>query len=202
MREQDAPELSARQHGQRTRLESGQTDPGEQARDLGTHAPGQAETDGTALPCQGEKIGNGDRQRRIDGKDLRNVADRARPRPVQHDLTIKGYLIDHRGQKGGLARAVRADEHVNAAPADAQRDALEQRLAMPAHRERIDFEQRGRVAFGHASVISARIIVSTLRCISRSNLSGVYAPDAMCVMVYTLTRASSRSTFSIGSGKV
>ena len=66
------------------------------------------------------------------------------------------------------------DDDVDAAAPNAQPHVVEQRLAMAPHGEAVDLEERGRLAaVGHASVTSARIIVSTFRCISRSNLSAV-----------------------------
>ena len=49
---------------------------------------------------------------------------------------------------------------------------------------------------------SARIMVSAFCCISRSNLSAVKGPEATWLMRYTVTPASSRSTFNSGSGNV
>jgi hypothetical protein len=50
---------------------------------------------------------------------------------------------------------------------------------------RVDFQEGGRIRrAGHASRNQSADHRSTLRCISRSNLSAVYSPDAMCVMMY------------------
>src|SRR5262249_730269 len=140
---------------------------------------------------------------RIDRKRLRDVADGAAAAPVEDDAAVERRLAENSEQQGALAGAVRPDDDMQRAAFDVYRDAVEQRLAMAANGDAFDLDdcRPGRF-LDHASVTSARIMVSAFRCISRSNLSAVYAPDAMWVIVYTFTPASSRSTFSIASGKV
>ena len=76
MREQHAPQLAAGEHGERPPLEPGQADAVEQPRDRPLRLRGEAEADRPPLAREREEVGDGDRQRRIDGEGLRHVADR------------------------------------------------------------------------------------------------------------------------------
>ena len=135
------------------------------------------EADRPPLARQREKIVDRDRQRRIDGEALRHVADRARARPVQHDAAVERDLAEHRRQQRALAGAVRPDDRRAADAARTRSDTSSSsasRLRRDGEHARCSSERIGRPRVGHPSVTSARIIVSTFRCISRSNLSAVY----------------------------
>jgi len=184
MREQHAAQFAAGEHGKRPLAKAGQPDQFQQPRDRCASAPRHAQAHGPALSCEREKVGDGDGQGRIDREALRHVADGSCPDPVHGDPSVERDLSQHRREQRALARSVGAHQHVNAPPPHPQTHIVEQSLLVPADGEAVDFEERRRVRrIGHASVTSARIIVSTLRCISRSNLSAVYSPDAMCVMM-------------------
>src|SRR5262249_18525424 len=108
---------------------------------------------------------------------------------------------EERDEERRLAASVWPDDHVDRSALDAQRHVRKEVLALARdrHVEKLD-ERRLAGLLGHASLTSARIIASTLACISRSNRSAVKGPDAMWLMMYTFTPASSCSTLSIGAG--
>ena len=64
---------------------------------------------------------------------------------------------------------------------DVERDIRDQEVPIPAHAEVADLENGRGLHLIHswASVTSALTIESTFFCISISNLSAVYAPEAM-----------------------
>ena len=83
--QQHAPQLAARQGGQRAARESAQPYTIEQRGDALLCVGRNAETNGTALPGQREEISDRYRQRAIDLKLLRYVRDASAPRPVSDD---------------------------------------------------------------------------------------------------------------------
>jgi hypothetical protein len=127
-----------------------------------------------------QKVLDRDRQRRIDGERLRHVADGRVAAPVEDDSSLERQLPEQRPQQRALAGAVGPDDDVKRAARHPDRHAIEQQLAVLTDRQLPDVDERLLSAVvAHASVTSARIMVSTFRCISRSNLSAVYSPDAM-----------------------
>ena len=69
-------------------------------------------------------------------------------------------------------------------PFDRERDGGEQLFPVATDRDLDELEERRLTGVpAHVSVTSARIMVSTLVCISRSKRSGVKGPDAMWLMM-------------------
>src|SRR5262249_3397436 len=155
------------EHRERPALEPGEADAGEQIGNRASRAAADAETDRAALPRQRQEVLDGDRQRRIDRKRLRDVADGAAAAPVEGDAAVERRLAENSEQQGALAGAVRPDDDMQRAAFDVYRDAVEQRLAMAANGDAFDLDdcRPGRF-LDHASVTSARIMVSAFRCIS------------------------------------
>src|SRR4029079_3470376 len=166
-------QFAAGEYCQRATLETGQTDPRQQSGDGSWRLCGEPQANGPALPAERQEVLDRYRKRRIDRKRLRHVANRARMRPVEHDVSVEWNQSEDGGQERALASAVGSDDDMKTAAPDAQRRVVDQRLAISMDRETLDFEQPVCGALGHGSVTSARTIVSTLRCISRSNLSAV-----------------------------
>jgi hypothetical protein len=155
-------------------LESREVDAREQIPNQPARCLGDANADRSPLSRQREKIFDRHRQRRVDRKALRHVANRAGTLPVERDSPLEGGLTEDRRQERALAGAVRSDDDVQCAARHAQRHAVDDRLALAADRDAVDLDHRRRDhVVGHASVTSARTIVSTFFCISRSNLSAV-----------------------------
>ena len=88
-----------------------------------------------------------------------------------------------RRSSDALAGAVAAYHHVGRARATLMATSFEDRLAVPAKGQAIDPTSTGFCADSSRFGNPARTIVSTFFCISRSNLSAVYSPEAMCVMM-------------------
>ncbi len=143
-----------------------------------------AKAHGPPLTGQRQKILDRHGQTRIDSECLRHIADPALAAPVGDDAALEGHLAEQRAQQRRLARAVWTDDHVDAPPLDGERDGREQLLAVATDRDLDELEERRLTDVpAHVSATSARIIVSTLVCISRSKRSGVNGPDAMWLMV-------------------
>src|SRR5260221_10674993 len=95
----------------------------------------QTETDRPALSRESEEILDCHGKRRIDRKRLREVADRSRVPPVEHDLSVERDQAQNGGDEGALARAIWADDHMQAAAPDTQRCVVDQRLTVSMDRE-------------------------------------------------------------------
>ena len=108
VREQHAAQLAAREHGERPLLETRQADALEQPRDREPGGARDAEADRPPLAREREKVGDGDRQRRIDREALRHVADRAGADPVHRDSPVERDLPEDRREQRALAGAVGA----------------------------------------------------------------------------------------------
>ena len=178
MREQHAPQFAAGQHGERALLEAAR---GRRARASVAMrlraARRDAETDRTALARQREEILDRDRQR-ADRRRRSAARSRSRPSPRQWQTIRPSKAIWPRIAASSVLLPAPLGPTMTWSDAARDRERHARRAAPRAARRTvssIDLEQRriGRRR-GHASVTSARIIVSTFLCISRSNLSAVY----------------------------
>ena len=101
-----------------------------------------AEADGPTLAGQREEVFDGDRQTGIDDQGLRHVADSPVAAPVRDDAAVERDLAEQRHEERGLARAVRPDDRVHGAAADAQGDAGQQLFPVTVDRDVDDLDER------------------------------------------------------------
>ncbi len=199
--EQHPAQLAARERSEPAILEPPEAHPLEQRPHDGPRRLRHAQAHREPLAGQRQELGHRHRQRGVDGEALRHVPEAAAPAEVAARGAGERRLPQERLQEAALPTAVGADHEMERPRLYPQRHPIEDGAPLAPDGEALDLDQRqlghgaggaaGSEAAGFAvsagapagSCVSAATSVSAFFFISFSNLSAVYSPEAMCVMM-------------------